>query len=313
MQTFAAIFWNRDERRPRAGWRLLIQFIAMMLLIAIWQVGVLGQNDSDALSSFGTLLLAILTVGGAYRLLDRRRVADLGLRFDRSWWLECLAGLLLSGALILAIFFCGWSLGWIAPKQPVGWPPGSKTALEVLALPVFYFIAVGFAEELYFRGYLLRNLAEGLRCKCLNEPRAILVAGGLAALLFAASHAHSLHSTLLSGLNTLLAGLLLASMTLIGRRLGGAIGFHVGWNYMQGGVFGFAVSGHSQNTPWIEIESSGPALWTGGAYGPEGGLFGTFAFVTGALLVWIYLLFRRRTAAESNVASINSPLLELSE
>lgn len=313
MPAFAAIFWNRDERRPRTGWRLIVQFIAMMLLIAIWQVGILGQNDSDALSSFGTLLLAILAVGGACRLLDRRRVADLGLRLDRSWWLECLAGLLLSGALILAIFLCGWSLGWIAPKQAVGWPPGSKAALEALALTVFYFIAVGFAEELYFRGYLLRNLAEGLRCKRLHDPRAVLVAGSLAAVLFAASHAHSLHSTLLSGLNTLLAGLLLASLTLIGRRLGGAIGFHVGWNYMQGGVFGFAVSGHSQNTPWIEIESSGPALWTGGAYGLEGGLFGTLALATGLLMVLIYLLFRRRTTAERNIATIGSHLSKLSE
>jgi hypothetical protein len=47
------------------------------------------------------------------------------------------------------------------------------------------------------------------------------------------------------------------------------MGIHMGWNFFQGAVFGFAASGH-ETFRLIEHTTSGPAWLTGGDCGPEG-------------------------------------------
>ena len=71
------------------------------------------------------------------------------------------------------------------------------------------------------------------------------------------------------------------------------IGIHVSWNFFQGHVFGFPVSGGKDFfTTVVAIEQGGPELWTDGAFGPEAGLIGLFGFVLGALLVTVWIRVR---------------------
>src|SRR6266849_1913226 len=45
------------------------------------------------------------------------------------------------------------------------------------------------------------------------------------------------------------------------------------WNFVQCSFFGYAVSGMTElRTSLIATEQTGPEIWTGGAFGPEGGL-----------------------------------------
>ena len=70
-----------------------------------------------------------------------------------------------------------------------------------------------------------------------------------------------------------------------------AVGAHIGWNWFMGAVFGFAVSGTDvAGGSLIRITVSGPELWTGGAFGPEGGLLGLLgvAVLAGLMLFRIY-------------------------
>jgi hypothetical protein len=65
---------------------------------------------------------------------------------------------------------------------------------------------------------------------------------------------------------------------------------HLTWNLVQGNVYGFPVSGKTPfATTVIAIEQGGPDVWTGGAFGPEGGLLGILATVIGmfAILGWV--------------------------
>ena len=57
------------------------------------------------------------------------------------------------------------------------------------------------------------------------------------------------------------------------------------WNYAQGPLFGFPVSGLGFGTI-MKTTVTGPALWTGGAFGPEGGLLVTLALVVTGLGLW---------------------------
>ena len=48
-------------------------------------------------------------------------------------------------------------------------------------------------------------------------------------------------------------------------------------------------SGKPANTSLLVTEASNSDLWTGGAFGLEGGLLGLAAFALGGVLVWLWL------------------------
>jgi len=66
-----------------------------------------------------------------------------------------------------------------------------------------------------------------------------------------------------------------------------SIGIHIGWNFFEGVVFGFPVSGLNVYH-LIRITVSGPALWTGGEFGPEAGLIVVPAIIIGIGLIYLY-------------------------
>jgi hypothetical protein len=89
-----------------------------------------------------------------------------------------------------------------------------------------------------------------------------------------------------------LAGIFLGYAFIRSGQLWLAIGLHTGWNFFEGVVFGFPVSGlHFYRL--TEARVVGPELWTGGAFGPEAGLLLIPALALGFLLVHLYAQGRR--------------------
>src|SRR5580698_8177329 len=91
-------FWNRDERRLRAGWRLVIQFVTF-ILAAVAAQGVVVATFGKG-TARGTALMAVLYLtfeaGAAWlvgRFIDRRRFADYGFHVNRGWCLDFAFGL----------------------------------------------------------------------------------------------------------------------------------------------------------------------------------------------------------------------------
>ncbi len=70
------------------------------------------------------------------------------------------------------------------------------------------------------------------------------------------------------------------------------IGIHITWNFFQGNVFGFPVSGTNAGATLVAIKQSGPDIFTGGAFGPEAGLIGIAAVFLGSVLIWWYVKLR---------------------
>ena len=66
-----------------------------------------------------------------------------------------------------------------------------------------------------------------------------------------------------------------------------AIGIHWAWNFVEGPIFGTAVSGGS-GKGLIKPVITGPDLWTGGAFGPEAGLVALIiGTAVGIILLWL--------------------------
>jgi membrane protease YdiL (CAAX protease family) len=283
----ASLLWNRDERRPRAFWRLLLQ---ALMLGAAWLglaivAGLLPVSpDVEWLLGIGACLLMIATVWLASRLLDRRPLADFGLRIDRAWASDCCFGLALGLLMMVGVFAAAALAGWVTVRAVA-----VSSAATGLYQGFLEFVLVAVSEELLSRGYQLRNVAEGLRGRHIG-PRAALATGVIiSAAIFAVLHLPDRETSALSVVNTFLAGVLLGVAFVYTGRLGLPVGIHVTWNFAQGPVFGFPISGNCPRAALLTIADHGPAEWTGGAYGPEAGLLATIAFLVALALtlVWI--------------------------
>jgi uncharacterized protein len=195
------------------------------------------------------------------------------------------------GALAMTfVFLVGLAAGW---TQVTGvFQGGDATGSLLLALlpPFLFFVCVGIYEELLVRGYLLLNMSEGFNFGFLGPRTAIVLAWILSSVLFGLLHLANPNSSILSSVNLSAAGLLLGLGYVLTGQLAIPIGIHISWNFFQGNVFGFPVSGNiSSDATVLETIDTGPVLWTGGAFGPEAGLIvlPALLFAAGAILLWV--------------------------
>lgn len=159
-----------------------------------------------------------------------------------------------------------------------------------LLLCLVYFIVVAFSEELLMRGYVLSNLL-------LSFDKYVALA--ISALLFCLMHGFNAQFTWLAAINLFLAGILLGISYLFTKSLWFPIALHFSWNFFQGPIFGFNVSGNSYYTLFLTAYPS-PTIWNGGAFGFEGSIL-CVAFQLIAIGI-VYLWFKDRIPAEGTLA-----------
>lgn len=308
-------FWNSYDRRLRALWRLILHVVlAAVLFVALDVLLSIASEDLEDSFAIGIVEMALpglVIVAGtllAARFLDRRPISDLGLRFSPHWWRDLGYGLFLGAFLMLHVFLVELALGWVTVEEILSTNRSVPFGLAIF-WPLIQFLAVGIYEELVSRGYHFKNIAEGLSFSPVGRKRAILLAWLISSAVFGLLHAGNPNATVVSTLNLFLAGLFLGLPFLLTDQLAMPIGIHITWNFFQGNVFGFPVSGTSNNeTTFIAVQQSGPDLWTGGAFGPEAGLLGLAATIVGSLLVvWWVKRTRGAVGFELAVAEYQSP------
>jgi CAAX protease family protein len=294
--------------RLGALWRLLIQYCAFRVLVWLLfnefavasLLAVSGGRyvvaDSPVVplaSAVAGLLGAVLSVWLAGRFLDRRSFSDFGFHLGGGWGLDLLFGMALGALLISVVFFAELGLGWVeivGAFETLG--TGGPFVLSVL-LPVAMYFCIGISEETVFRGYQLKNAAEGLNHPALGPRGAVLVAWVLSSVFFGLLHADNPGATFVSTLNIVLAGLMLGFGYVISGELAIPIGLHVSWNFFQGAVYGFPVSGFGPfGAVFLATRQTGPDLWTGGPFGPEAGLLAPVVMLLGISLIALWTRLR---------------------
>jgi membrane protease YdiL (CAAX protease family) len=277
----ARIFLAPDEPRLRAGWRLLIQTI---LLFAI---GTLVSIVTSFLAPlvggsliFGQILNFVVITGSVYiarRWLDRRSFESLGLELSGQTLPDILAGIGITFVQMSAIYAAMFALGWLT-FQGFAWQFDPINVVITSVLTTFVaFIFVGWNEELLSRGYHLQTIASGT-----NLFWGVTISSAIFVLL----HLGNPNATWVSAEGIFFAGLFLAYGYIRTRQLWLSIGLHIGWNFFEGVVFGFPVSGLDIYR-LIRIQVHGPEIWTGGAFGPEAGLIVLPSLILGVLLIYL--------------------------
>jgi hypothetical protein len=280
------------ERRLRAGWRVIGHFCLLIILLscsiiplAAW-MAFIGRTD---LTLLAWQALAVFAVTGsvylARRFLDRRSFTSLGLTWNRTAIRDLLAGFLIAGLMMGFIFLVELSAGWLE-FQGFAWNtiPLQEVVLGVLGM-LCMFVLVGWHEELLSRGYWLQNLAEAS-----NLFWGVLISS----LFFALGHLGNPHVSWSAILGLIISGVFLAYGYLRTRQLWLSIGLHIGWNFFEGNVFGFQVSGLEDLPRMIMQTVQGPELLTGEKFGPEAGLVLLPGLALGTALVIWYTLKREK-------------------
>lgn len=284
---FQIIFVSVDGR-IRAGWRLLLQLALSVLFIIPVQylAAFAGGRNIQILAGGVAITLAVWAAG---TMLDKRPFRDFGFSHMALWWKECITGFLMALVVMSFIVLLQWFTGWIE-FAGFGWNrPSDNGFIPMLAGYVMTMAFVGFYEELWTRGYQMKNIVEGFYSGN-NRNIAGLIAIVITSLTFGLLHIGNPNASGFSTMAIILAGVMLAIPFVITGRLGLSVGIHFGWNAIQGALYGLPVSGIRFRQSVLQFEMTGPELWTGGRFGPEGGILGVAGILMLVALIigWLF-------------------------
>lgn len=330
MNIIKRVFWNAAQHRIRSGWRILIQVIFFFLLQIFFyiliriltNISLTGPAESDGpflffLTTLISLIAALLSIWVISRFIDKRFFSDLGFHLSKEWWIDFIFGMILGIILMSIIFLVELGFGWIRIQNLFF--TASETFPFILYLVLYFiiFTSVSISEELMFRGYFIKNLSEGFNFRIIKPHTAILISLVLTSLLFGLGHIANPHATWISSLNIALAGLLLGLGLVLTGELAIPLGLHLTWNFFQGNVFGFPVSGQqnpANNLSVISHEQLGPVLWTGGEFGPEAGLLATIIMLICIVFLFYWTKLRRKTISINvDIAQYKSIEIEVNQ
>lgn len=146
-----------------------------------------------------------------------------------------------------------------------------------LLISFVFFLLVAITEEFALRGFVLERMLQG----GVNKFWALF----LSATLFSLVHIADPNFDFLSFINILLAGILLGSSYIYTRNLCFPIALHWFWNWIQGPVLGYEVSGNKFCDGLLTLHLPEANLINGGAFGFEGSILCTVLMVAGTAVI----------------------------
>lgn len=262
-------------------WLRLLQFPLSRLIVLggivfymmAWSEGRIQEFKDSPLIAVAIAVVMALVVMAVYvawgRLIERRKVTELSLPgAGREWAIGGVIGVVLyAGCVLLLMLFGMYQIEGLNPLSYM--IPAAAMAVKS---SVF--------EELLFRGVLFRSIED-----MAGSWIAIIVSS----LVFGLIHLLNPDATVAGAVYIAIeAGLLLAALYLVTRRLWMAIGYHMLWNYVQSAVFSGIVSGSVSLPGLFQAKIEGPPFYTGGSFGMEQSVFAlVLCTITGVVMLSI--------------------------
>lgn len=285
----------------RSVWKILLVFLlsytlmlgTSMLIGVIIGILLLIKGNSEYLMNFNTEstaeyelifqvstslsnILFIISCIIIWKIFEKKKINKMGITSIKNGYKELGIGLILGAITMSIVAISIIAIGNVKLVNSISKPQISISLLYGL----ISFIFVGFGEEILSRGYIM---------SVLKQTRNIWLILIGPALIFAALHLGNEGIDVLSFINLFLVGVLFAYMFMKSKNIWMPIGYHITWNYFQGYIWGFGVSGISVNGLY-KIENVTNNIINGGAFGPEGGIIVTI--VTCLMFIFVYWFYR---------------------
>jgi membrane protease YdiL (CAAX protease family) len=267
---------------------VLLYLFAWLFAASLLSLPFLLMDDSvvlpesvESLLMEGIMFAAVLLVTFLFcRLIHKETLSGTGLGAFTKKWKDLLWGMLYGIVGIAAGFLICYAAGVIRITA-VHFP-------STLLLSVATMLLVAVTEEILCRGYVLRRFMT-----VYNQYVALAVSS----LLFVLLHGANSHLGILPLVNLFLAGVLLGSYYIYTQNLWFPIGLHFTWNFFQGSVFGFSVSGRDVESIIVQQPVADMDWLTGGAFGFEGSVLCSAVCVL--LTIAVYFQYRHKSAINS--------------
>ncbi len=302
--------YNKDENRLRGFFRIVLQFAAFITLIIYIPPVFSPYIKSDFWYIFADEIFytgaAVLTVFLAVKLLDKRKISEIGIQFNHGWFRRFLIGFGFGFVIISSIFIVLYLTGIVTINEFFHSKLPESFTLLIIVRFIGYLL-VAFNEELVFRGYQLRNIEDSLSGKNSIRRTPEFYALIITSLLFGLVHSLNPDVTIMSLLNLIVIGLLYGYAFLFTKTLAIPVGIHAAWNFTMGNVYGFPVSGFHPYVSIFNVSIAGPEFLSGGKFGPEGGVIIVIAIITG--LVIARLVFKKKVYNKTIMDNIKSKKL----
>ena len=216
------------------------------------------------------LLLFIFWV----KVIEKNSLSSLG--FVKKNWLKYLGWGILLSLLQMGVIALVYQVGGIGTFEL------NELSLEpilfILGLFPFWLLQGG-TEEVATRGWLLTRIAART-----NLPLAIAISSSLFGIL----HLGNSGVTVLSVLNIVLDGVLAGLLFIYTDSIWLVVAQHGTWNYVQGNLLGFQVSGTGADASIFSFAmGTGPDWLTGGEFGAEGSIITTLVLLLSVLIVYL--------------------------
>ena len=199
-------------------------------------------------------------------------VDDMGYRWKYKGK-DLLWGFIVAAAIYAVGFIVSLIAGWISVE-------GVHFDFTFLLLQFLLYILVALMEESMMRGFVLGHMLD----VGMNKFLALLISS----FLFACLHLGNPGITNFALLNLTLAGVLLGVAYIYTRNLWFPIFLHLFWNFIQGPILGYEVSGTGGKNTLLKLGISDNTLMNGGDFGFEGSLPCTILMIvaTGLIIYW---------------------------
>ena len=264
------IFINPNTGIIRAGWRIII-FLILLIIIDL-SVTFLVREMLGSLKGGGLLWFILLGVSAtlaAYlsrKYIDKESLTSLGLKFNKLAILDVIIGIVVGALIMTGMYFTLLYTGQIEFEGFSWWMENdgnnenlSATGILIMLGMILQFGVVAWWEEIAFRGIILQNISKGLGLKW-----GVI----LSTIIFGGIHFGNPDATILSTFLIMLTTLQLVYAYLKTSQLWLPIGLHLGWNFFQASIFGFASSGHTSPT-MLSQNHIGADWLSGGDFGAE--------------------------------------------
>jgi len=275
-----------EKNDKKIGWiRILLILFPYLIIVGTFQVmayGIMGYSLTEPESSKDlplNLAISLATLLGTLAVLyifmkgvEKRRFLDLGLHL-KGRVKEIIAGIIVGFLIMAAAYLLLLSLNQL---QFIAF----NFNMENILLSTLIFIAVGIGEELFFRGYIQRNLMYSF-----NNYVALFIS----ASIFALAHGLNPNFSWIAFTGIFFAGILLGVSYLFTKNLWFPIALHFSWNLFQT-YFGFNVSGQEFYSI-IEFNISENNILNGGNFGFEASIFSLLFQLI--LILGIFFYYKR--------------------
>ncbi|MBL7255408.1 CPBP family intramembrane glutamic endopeptidase [Paractinoplanes lichenicola] len=255
------------------GLRLLFLFVVFLLAdVGLAPLAALAARNpiTGLLVGFAIAAAALFLYVRLVRWLEQRPVTEL------SSWRGALHGLWIGSALFAAVMLL------IVASN--GWRFTGYGSIADMIATFGLMAGIATLEELLFRGVLFR-IGE--------EWAGTVLALVVSAALFGGLHLLNPAATLWGALAIAVeAGVLLGAAYVLFRNLWVPIGLHLGWNFVESGIFGATTSGSDGTVGGLLTGvPHGSAILSGGGFGPEASIY---AVLVGLVASYFLLRTARR-------------------